>query len=50
MYRKQKVDGLVDPKELGLLILSRYAQNLRHITIGGISCITYDLRQVLESI
>ncbi|PTN37549.1 uracil-xanthine permease family protein [Desulfonatronum sp. SC1] len=39
----QGVEGLVDPDELGLLILGRYARNLRHITIGGINYITYDL-------
>ena len=39
----QEFDGLVDPEELGLLILSRYARNLRHITIGGVNYISYDL-------
>ncbi len=42
----READGLVDPEELGLLLLSRYARNLRYITIGGVNYITYDLPSV----
>lgn len=33
----------IDPDQLGLLILGRYADNIKHITIGGVNYISYRL-------
>lgn len=39
----EEKDGEVDPAELGLLLLGKYAENIRHIKIGGINYISFDL-------
>ncbi len=39
----QTRDGAVDPEEMGLQLLGRFARNIRHITIGGINYISFEL-------
>ncbi len=39
----QTDSGTIDPDQIGLLLLGRFASNIRHITIGGINYISYDL-------
>ncbi|MFN2343147.1 MAG: hypothetical protein ABR542_07310 [Desulfonatronovibrio sp.] len=39
----QTSSGTIDPDQIGLLLLGRFAANIRHITIGGTNYISYDL-------
>lgn len=39
----QKKDGMVDPEEFGLLLLGKFARSIRHLTIGGVNYISYEL-------